>query len=322
MFRRITADIVDGHYTCTFNIPVSGGGNFPVSFKSWRLTPSFDRVSERDGFHEGFTSVLEQLDVLEKMNSEGRFDGFRLNYVEDYTNFYSCGILDDGILYLRFYTFTLSSHVGTGDAADSLFNYYCDCLDNLPDLKGVIIDVRGNGGGETNDLSLILGKFVDKEHIVFYTRQKNGYGRLDYTSWVPEMLVPRERKRELDVPLVVLADMCSVSMSEMTALSVLTLPNGCVIGERTSGGLGQLDPSNKGFDEYYGGYFMIPGPYSDTAPLLEVYTTMTMTKAVDGTIYEGVGVPPTIEEPYDRQSLAAGVDNQLERAVRYIKTGE
>ena len=103
-------------------------------------------------------------------------------------------------------------------------------------------------------------------------------------------------------------------MAEMTTMAVKVLPNGVFIGERTFGGTGQLNRSNSAFENFYGGYFAIAGS-------IEVHTTMTMTKDVDGVNHEGVGVEPDIEEPYDGASLERGVDNQLERAIEYIHTG-
>ena len=188
-------------------------------------------------------------------------------------------------------------------------------MDNYPTVEGVIIDVRHNIGGNLSDLPIVLGKFVDEEKMLFYTRQKNGPGRLDYTPWTPEVLKPTERSRDLDVPIVVMADMNSISMAEMTTLAVLGLPKGCFIGERTHGGTGTIAADNIAFDQFYGGYFNIND-------ILEVYTTMTMMKDLDGVNHEGVGISPTIEAPFDGVNLLQGIDTQLERAVEYIHTGK
>ncbi|MBO8432385.1 MAG: hypothetical protein IAB08_03710, partial [Bacteroidetes bacterium] len=68
------------------------------------------------------------------------------------------------------------------------------------------------------------------------------------------------------------------------------------------------------FPLYYDGYFR--------NNVIEAYTTMTMLKDIEGNIYEGVGIPPTIEFPYDAASFDQGIDSQLERAIEYIKTGK
>ena len=228
---------------------------------------------------------------------------------------YASGFLDEDIVYFRLSSFMLSKHVGTGDIVDRIVANYHDLLDNYPTVEGVIIDVRHNTGGYLADMPLVLGKLVNEETLMFYTRQKGGIGRLDYTPWTPEVLKPTERSRDLDVPIVVMADMNSVSMAEMTTLAVLGLPKGCFIGERTHGGTGTLATDNLVFDQFYGGYFKINN-------IMEVHTTMTMMKDLDGVNHEGVGISPTIEAPFDGENLRQGVDTQLERAVQYIRTGE
>ncbi len=37
--------------------------------------------------------------------------------------------------------------------------------------------------------------------------------------------------------------------------------------------------------------------------------------------FEGVGVQPDIEVLYDANALKSGVDNQLNRALEYLRTG-
>lgn len=108
-----------------------------------------------------------------------------------------------------------------------------------PDIKGVIIDVRDNGGGYLADMQEILAPMIDTDLLIGYTRVKEGLGRLDYGPWVPCILSPAENHRKVDAPIVVLANLYSVSMSEMTCMAVSVLPNGCVVGERTSAAPGR-----------------------------------------------------------------------------------
>ena len=311
MLESITADLIDGHYGII--IPQWTVGNDEAVY----IIPASERIRQRPGYHDGNDTELYDK-VLEKMISEQRLtNGFKTVYPipEIGMDFNGVvGVVDNDIVYLKFNTFYFSMFVGGENPIDDLYDKYNDLLDNYPDVKGVVIDVRNNGGGIVDDIHLLLGKLVDERKTVFYTRMKNGAGRLDYTPWTPAYLEPDERTRSLDVPIVVLADMNSVSMAEMTTMAVKVLPNGVFIGERTFGGTGQLNRSNSAFENFYGGYFAIAGS-------IEVHTTMTMTKDVDGVNHEGVGVEPDIEEPYDGASLERGVDNQLERAIEYIHTG-
>ena len=312
MLRSLTADIIDGHYTIM--IPQWIVGNDEMVY----ISPASERIRKRPGYHAAYDT--EPYDkALDKMISEKRLtDGFKTVYaVPDLgTDFKGVvGVVDNDIVYLKFNAFCFTPYVGGENPIDDFYDKYNDLLDNHPDVKGVIIDVRGNGGGIVDDIHLLLSRFVDERKTVFYTRMKNGAGRLDYTPWTPVYLEPAEGMRSLDVPIVVLADMNSVSMSEMTSMAVKTLPTGVLIGERTFGGTGQLNSSNSSFENFYGGYFAIGG-------VIEVYTTMTMTKDVDGVNHEGVGVEPDIEEPYDEAAFGRGEDNQLERAIEYIHAGK
>lgn len=307
MIRELSSTLIDGH--------------FMVEITLWDTTyqfnPSYERILKRSNYHkrEEFDPYL--INTFRLMIGEGRLTNFKYASNAEDDNTYigvGSGVLEGDIVYFRLGMFGLIPHYETDDYIGQIIDNYHDLLDNYPDVKGVVIDLRCNRGGYLVDMPIVLGKLMDKERIFCYTRQKNGIGRLDYTPWVPETIKPTERKRKLDVPVVVLADMNSISMAEMTTMAVLTLPNGCFIGETMWGGNGTLVSSNSSFDTYYGGYF--------NNNVILAYTTMTMMKDTNGMIHEGVGIRPTIEVPYDAESFANGTDVQLERAVEYIRTGE
>ena len=304
MLEELSSGLIDGHFILTLTLPSD-----TVSY-----LPSLVRKEQRPNYHpdDGETWGY-YLKALFNWGDEGRLSHGSIQ--GGGIGYYASFVIDGDIVYFRFPTFDLIEHMGTGDYVDVVVTNYHDLLDNYPTVKGVIIDVRQNTGGYLLDLPIVLGKFVDEEKTLFYTRQKNGTGRLDYTPWIPEVLKPTERSRDLDVPIVVMADMNSVSMAEMTTLAVLGLPKGCFIGERTHGGTGTLATDNLVFDQFYGGYFKINN-------IMVVHTTMTMMKDLNGINYEGVGIPPTIEAPFDKANLLQGIDTQLERAVEYIHTGK
>ena len=307
LLKELSSGLIDGH----FSLSVACSPDTTYSF-----SPSAARKQQLPNYHPNDVQTLvDYANMVLALRDAGRLsNGHMVLSQESGNQLYASGILDGDIVYFRFSSFMLSEHTETGDAVDQIIANYHDLLDNYPTVNGVIIDVRHNGGGYLADMPLVLGKFVDEETVMCYTRQKSGIGRLDYTPWVPETLKPTERVRELDVPIVVLADMNSVSMAEMTTRTVQILPNGCFIGEQTHGGQGTIVNSNDGFDIYYSGYFK--------NNVMEVYTTMTMTKSIDGVIAEGKGQVPDIEAPFDGENLRKGIDTQLDRAVQYIRTGE
>lgn len=306
LLEELSSELIDGHF----------GLSVACLDTTYSFSPSNARKQQRPNYHPyDWQTLVDYANMLMALGEAGRLSNGSMALDEGTGNaLYASCVLDEDIVYFRFSSFMLTEHKGTGDAVDRIVANYHDLLDNYPTVNGVIIDVRHNGGGYLSDMPLVLGKFVDEETLMCYTRQKNGIGRLDYTPWIPEMLQPMERVRELDVPIVVLADMNSISMAEMTTRAVQTLPKGCFIGEQTHGGTGTLVNSNLVFDMYYGGYF------ENNA--MQVYTTMTMTKDIDGVNIEGVGLTPDIEAPFDGENLKKGIDTQLERAIQYIRTGE
>ena len=111
---------------------------------------------------------------------------------------------------------------------------------------------------------------------------------------------------------------------------IKSLPNGVFIGERTYGAVGGLysgGSTNVYHDLFYGGCFGDynyfengPDPYADIFSYY-VYTSTFHMVDKDFNDVEGVGVKPDIEIKYNRKRLESGYDDQLDRAIRYIRVG-
>ena len=95
------------------------------------------------------------------------------------------------------------------------------------DLKGIIIDLRGNGGGLLNEAVEISNIFVDKGQEIVSTKGKQAdKNRTHYTT---------SQTVDPTIPLVVLADRQSASASEILAGAMQDLDRGVIIGQRTFG---------------------------------------------------------------------------------------
>lgn len=309
--KEMSSTLIDNHFNLAATIPCDDTDCL------YTYNPSSENLKKRKGYHDNYLN--ERIKALQKMIDDGRFVTGRFNIFPSTSSldarFFISALTDSNILYLSFSRFSITTDLASPEnreAMESVLNIYYDNLDDNPDLKGVIIDVRGNSGGALNDFKYVLGKFVDKPLKVFYTRKKSGIGRLDYTPYTPEYLEPYNYKCELDIPVVILADMHSISMAEMTTMAVLALPkgNGVFIGEQTWGGTGNL---NSDFDATYGGQF--------ENNILNVYTCMSSLVDSKGISYEGKGIKPTIEVPLDVDKLLQEqTDNQLEYAIDYIES--
>ena len=239
----------------------------------------------------------------------------------------------DNIAYLKFSAFAITGYVkgsigGTPNQdylADRLRKALAQWTDTIQSLhkagqlKGVIIDVRNNGGGNTEDYQYVLGSMLPAGgHTFASARFKTGIGRFDYSPLTPEVFKTREDAHEtITEPIVVLANGNSVSMAEITSLGAKSLPNARLIGTRTHGGLCLLmsDPS-----AYSVNYASSVGIMNQTP--FYIYIPANATISNDYGILEGVGVTPDIEVQFDRDLMqTTGRDNQLERALQYIRTG-
>ena len=95
------------------------------------------------------------------------------------------------------------------------------------ELKGFILDLRGNGGGLLNEAVDIVNMFVPKNKLVVY--QKAKVAEQNYNHYT------QHEPLDLDIPLVVLVNEGSASASEIVAGSIQDLDRGVIVGQRTFG---------------------------------------------------------------------------------------
>lgn len=260
------------------------------------------------------------------------------------------GCFADGIPYLQFNSFAWLKymHLDLSLAPSSISESYAmgikmawldwyqtvAALHQTGQLKGVIIDLRSNGGGYNSDFQYILGALLPPGGIdVGYQRFKTGTGRLDYSPLMPAHFdslgdanpdgTPSNDgvglpPLAIEAPIVVLTNCWSCSMSEITTAAVKLLPNGCQIGTTTWGGFSSL--LNKP-ELYSFSYASSVGVRDVTCFYANIPATVTTT--IDHQYVDGNGLVPDIVVSLDRDLLEReGRDNQLERALQYIRTGQ
>lgn len=104
----------------------------------------------------------------------------------------------------------------------------------------------------------------------------------------------------------------------MTCLGAKQMPNARVIGTQTWGALSALFDDPKCYSLAYSSCVGISG---ETPFYAYIPFDVTVTKDLD--IIEGTGIIPDIEVQLDVDLLNnTGRDNQLERALQYIRTGK
>jgi carboxyl-terminal processing protease len=93
--------------------------------------------------------------------------------------------------------------------------------------KGLILDLRGNGGGLLREAVLIMNIFVDKNITVVSTKGKLSEHNFEHKTVFPVV--------DPDIPIVVLVDENSASASEIVAGSFQDFDRGVIVGKRTYG---------------------------------------------------------------------------------------
>jgi carboxyl-terminal processing protease len=190
-----------------------------------------------------------------------------------------------------------------------VLQYFFNELSDLPsNIRGIIIDVRSNQGGDLSDLNLLVGHFIDKPLHFGYTQSKSGNGRLDYTPWIKAFVNPQLGAKKITIPIVVLADNVSASLSEAVVMALKVLSNVRFVGETTWGATGPITTQ----EIFNDGSFEIPN-------FLRVQTASCRFKYLDDKIYEGIGFPPDINIPFNINELSSNRDTQLEKAISLLQ---
>ena len=94
-------------------------------------------------------------------------------------------------------------------------------------LNGVILDLRGNGGGLLREAVNIANIFVKKGQEIVNTKGRLKEGSSTHTT--------ENAPVDLEIPLVILVDRGSASASEIVSGSMQDLDRGVIIGQRTYG---------------------------------------------------------------------------------------
>ena len=128
-------------------------------------------------------------------------------------------VLDNGIGYVSLNGFTK-------DAASELKEKVVEMKKN-PKLKGLVIDLRGNGGGLMAEAVDMVNLFVPKNKTVVSTKGKTMSNMKSYKTTSTPL--------DENIRLAILVDGGSASASEIVAGSIQDYDRGIVVGQRTFG---------------------------------------------------------------------------------------
>ena len=181
---------------------------------------SVSEVSNNLRGEPGTTVVLE-------LEREGVEKPFKVSIVREdihlepvsYATTIEADTLPYPIGYISFNEFTEGSAQDFSNTLDDLYYNH--------GAKGLVIDLRGNGGGIVDEAMQIVNLFVDRNTTIVETRGKTARSNNTYQT--------RNNPRYKDLPLVVLVDKNSASASEIVSGALQDLHRATLVGQRTFG---------------------------------------------------------------------------------------
>lgn len=169
--------------------------------------------------------------------------------------------------------------------------------EKFKDCKGIILDIRNNGGGRIDLISKLTSYFMEKEQLTGYTRYKDGPGHNDFTPYYAQETEPAASV--FPQPVVVLTNRSVYSAANAFASFMASLPNVVLMGDRTGGGGGAPYSG-----ELMNGWFFR-------------FSTTQMASVEKEQIENGI--PVDIEVNILPEDEAKGRDTILEEALRYFE---
>jgi carboxyl-terminal processing protease len=218
--------------------------------------------------------------VLERMPLQpGEIDRNKYGNLSLYALF-EARRLAGGVGYVRFTTFI--------PALDKKIR---EAVASMSDAPGIVVDLRGNGGGDDSVAINLASQLFDKPTQLMITRTRKGDDAY-YRA--------RPAKNPYLGTIVLLVDGASGSASEQLAAGLQESGRAFVIGTKTEG-----DDMDADLEELPTGAYLI---YAYGLP-----------RTPKGVVVEGRGVIPDLEVNLTRAGLLRGEDAQLDAALDYIR---
>lgn len=169
-----------------------------------------------------------------------------------------------------------------------------DALASMDSATIMIVDVRGNFGGENGMAVAAAARFADAPHDYGFIRLRDGPGHGDFTPYLSEHVSPLGH--HFGGAVYVLTNRRVFSSAEDFVLAMRTFPNVTIVGDTTAGASG--------------------GPLVRELPngwTFQISEWMEYTPARK--TFEGIGLAPDVVAKSSAAALSTGSDVALERAL-------
>lgn len=169
-----------------------------------------------DGYPENFDSELLDLYLGKDYKRAG---GLSYNIIPN---------LVDSIGYIRYSSFS--------NGFSTMNMYYI--LDYFSPCKGIILDVRSNGGGSLEYSYALASTFMEETTHIGYWRHKTGPGHQDLSDWEELYVNEKDMPVKWHKPVIVLTNRQCYSATNMFVNCMQHAPRCCIMGGKTGGGGG------------------------------------------------------------------------------------
>ncbi len=194
------------------------------------------------------------------------------------------GITSDNLGYIYISTFKLDGF--------KWINYFTKIIQYMKDTKGLIIDVRHNGGGSDAITYYIIGHFIQEPIEGPIWVDKNG-NQIERGKIYPNTEVFYSK------PIIVLQNGKCFSSAEGFINVMRELPNVTTIGDTTAGGSGAPEDF-------------------EIAENLTIHLSTKAEMTYDGKYIEWNGLEPDILVTQNKSDIEKGIDLQLESAISFL----
>lgn len=275
VFNAMVAPLKDGH------IAISPTGDLPASAKYAPFYQQFPTKTLQAQFHQ---VTLDQLQargfgpLVPFQSAPYRIGGY-------------CRSKDYGYLQLN----------GFGGMPLATFSQQLDdMVRSFADVKGLILDIRINGGGSPAYLWALVGRLIQVKQLVGFARTRISKPRHEYSPWGPYYVSPKGEKQLLK-PTVVLTSGATISAGDHCALYLKELPYVKLIGENSNGIFSPMLGKQ------------LPNGW-------EVALSNGQLVSAKRVSYEAKGVPVDLTVTHHRSDMLQGIDPGLEKAFTFLQT--
>jgi len=249
--------------------------------RSFRSGKSHEVVMQQFGSIEDYIRYFKQRPIDKKyIQAELR---------ERHENIFAYAWLTDDIGYFHFSKFS--------DVEESA-SVVDEIVGNFENAKGLIIDVRRNGGGDDRVGKAIADRFADGKRLYMTIQEKNGPGHGDFAEPVMWYVEP-DGPIQFTKPIILLTDFTSGSAAENFALAMRVLPHATIVGDFTAGCFADAEADKLP----NGWYFSL---------------SINLFKDQNGVCWEGIGVPPDLRIVNTKEDIENNRDRVLEFAIELL----